>query len=306
MSRRAPLFGLFLPQLRMEFATIERRVRVAEELGFHSVWLMDHLSPPGLPKADCFEAWTLASVLAARTSTIRIGHLVLCAPFRHPALLAKMAATLDVISGGRLELGLGWGSVADELSAFGVSDHPAPVRAAQLSELLEILELMFSGEEVSFAGEHYRLDGVTSRPRPVAGRVPIHLGGAGTQLTMPLVSRFADWWNCPSYAVDRVAVLKPLAGSARLSMQHPLALAPAAAGRDEVVATAQRRFGSWGGVIAGTPDEVAASLAREAALGAELFVLQFSDFGAPETLQLFAREVIPAVAAAVSEGPAAR
>ena len=307
MSAPAPAFGLFLPQLRMSFATIEERVRVAEESGFHSVWLMDHLAPPGLADADCLEGWTVASALATRTTAIRLGHLVLCAPFRHPAVLAKMAATLDVISGGRLELGLGWGSVAAELKAFGVSDEPASVRAARLAETLEILELMFTGETVSYAGANYRLDGVTARPVPVSGRLPIHLGGAGTRLTMPLVSRFADWWNCPSYAVDRVTELKSLAGSARLSIQHPVGLATSAADREAVVATAKRRFGTWGGLIAGTPDEVASALAGEVALGAELFVLQFSDFWTPETIRLFAREVIPAVSAAVAAavpGPA--
>jgi len=306
MTAGPPFFGLFLPQLRMDFGTIEHRARVAEESGFHSVWLMDHLSPPGLPDADCLEGWTLASALAARTSTVRLGHLVLCDPFRHPSVLAKMAATLDVISGGRLELGLGWGSVADELHAFGVSDDPAPVRAARLAETLAILELMFSGEPVSFDGAHYHLEGAMARPRPVAGRIPIHLGGAGRRLTMPLVARFADWWNCPSYAVERVAALKPLAGSARLSIQLPVGLAASALERDEVAATAQRRFGSWGGLIAGTPDEVAASLRHEVELGADLFVLQFSDFGSPETLRLFADEVMPAVAGAMPGGPAAR
>jgi alkanesulfonate monooxygenase SsuD/methylene tetrahydromethanopterin reductase-like flavin-dependent oxidoreductase (luciferase family) len=288
-------FGLFLPQLRMSFATIEHRARTAEECGFHSLWLMDHLSPPGLPEHDCFEGWTLASALAMRTSVIRLGHLVLCDPFRHPAVLAKMAATLDVLSEGRLELGLGWGSVEAELRTFGVSDQPAAVRAARLGETLQILDLLFTGEPVSFSGDHYRLEGAVARPRPVHGRVPIHLGGAGPRLTMPLVARFADWWNCPSYAVDRLASLRPLAGSARLSVQHPIGLAPSTRERDEVVAEAERRFGSWGGLVAGTPDEVAAALRAEADLGAELFVLQLSDFAQPETLGLFAREVMPAV-----------
>src|SRR5262245_45041864 len=112
-------FGLFLPQLRMSFDTIVERTLAAEAAGFDSVWLMDHMAPPGMPHHDSFEGWTLASALAARTSTIRIGHLVTCAPFRHPALLAKMAATVDVLSDGRLDLGLGWGSVPAELRTFG-------------------------------------------------------------------------------------------------------------------------------------------------------------------------------------------
>jgi alkanesulfonate monooxygenase SsuD/methylene tetrahydromethanopterin reductase-like flavin-dependent oxidoreductase (luciferase family) len=124
-----PWFGLYLPQLRMSFDRILERTLAAEAAGFDSIWLMDHLCAPMATDVDTFEGWTIASALAARTSTIRIGHLVLCDPFRHPALLAKMAATLDVVSGGRLELGIGWGSVPDELRAYGFGPEPAPVRS---------------------------------------------------------------------------------------------------------------------------------------------------------------------------------
>ncbi|MER3453361.1 MAG: LLM class flavin-dependent oxidoreductase, partial [Chloroflexota bacterium] len=115
--------GVFLPQLRMSFDAIETRVRAAEAAGYHSVWFMDHLAAPAAPAADCFEGWTLATALAARTERIRLGHLVLCNPFRHPALLAKMAASLDVISRGRLELGIGWGSVPAELRDWGIGEE---------------------------------------------------------------------------------------------------------------------------------------------------------------------------------------
>lgn len=288
--------GVFLPQLRMSFATIEERVLAAEEAGYHSVWFMDHLAAPAAPQADCFEGWTLATAVGARTGSIRIGHLVLCNQFRHPALLAKMAATLDVVTGGRLELGIGWGSVREELRAWGIGDEPADRRAERLRETLEVLRLLFTGEPVSYQGRHVHLDGVVARPTPVAGRIPIHIGGGGPRLTMPLVREFADWWNCPSYAVARLDELRPLAGAARVSVQHPVGLAPSSAARDEVAETARRRFGSWGGLICGTPDEVAAALRAEAAAGVELFVLQFSDFGTPATLRLFADEVLPALA----------
>ena len=278
----------------MDFATIEARVHAAEDLGFDSAWFMDHVAAPMARQHDCFEAWTLVSALAARTTTIRLGHLVLCGPFRHPVLLAKMAATVDVISGGRLELGIGWGSVPEELHDYGFGDEPAPGRAARLAETLEILELLFTGEPVDYAGRYYRLEGAVCRPRPVSGRLPVHLGGAGRRLTMPLVTRFADWWNCPSYAVAQLGQLRPLAGDrAKLSVQHPIGLVPNSASRQAVVEQAERRFGSWGGLIAGTPDEVAAALRAEVSLGVELFVLQFSDFGHPETLELFANEVVP-------------
>jgi alkanesulfonate monooxygenase SsuD/methylene tetrahydromethanopterin reductase-like flavin-dependent oxidoreductase (luciferase family) len=123
----------------------------------------------------------------------------------------------------------------------------------------------------------------------------VHIGGGGPKLTMPLVERFADWWNCPGYALDRIDDLRPLAGNARVSVQHPIGLAANAADRDETIATVNRRFGSWGGVIAGTADEVGAALLSEVQRGVEGFVCQFSDFGAPETIDRFMRDVVPAI-----------
>lgn len=295
--RRAVVqIGLYLPQVRMDFSTIEERVLMAEGLGFHSVWFMDHLAAPALPDADTLEGWTVAAALARRTSRIRLGHLTLCASFRHPALLAKMAATLDVISQGRLDLGLGWGSVEDELRTFGYPDEPPKVRATRLVESLEVLDRMFSGQEFSFKGRFHQLRNAIGRPVPVQRpRIPIHIGGGGRRYTVPIASHYADWWNCPSYAVDRLEGLIPLARPARVSVQHVVGLASNRAARDEVVAEAQRRFGSWGGVIAGTPKEVADALNDEIDLGVEAFICQFSDFGTAKSLRLFAREVMPAL-----------
>jgi alkanesulfonate monooxygenase SsuD/methylene tetrahydromethanopterin reductase-like flavin-dependent oxidoreductase (luciferase family) len=279
----------------MSFDRLLERTLAAEAAGFDSVWLMDHFTAPAAPEVDTLEGFTVATALAAHTSTIRIGHLVLCDPFRHPVLLAKMAATLDVISGGRLELGVGWGSVPVELETYGFGPEPAKVRAAKLRETLEITELMFGGETFDYDGTHYHLRRAIGRPVPVQAHMPIHIGGGGPKLTMPLVERFADWWNCPGYALERMDELRPLAGNARVSTQHPIGLALDAAARDEVVETVHRRFGSWGGVIAGTANEVADALAAEVNKGVEGFVMQFSDFGTPETARHFMAEVAPAV-----------
>lgn len=293
-------FGVFLPQLRMSFDSILERALAAEAAGFDSVWLMDHLAAPAAPQWDTLEGWTLAAALAVRTSRIRLGHLVTCDPFRHPAVLAKMAATVDVLSGGRLEVGLGWGSVDAELRAFGIDAGAAPERAARLRETLEILPRMFAGEPFDYAGAHYRLDGAIGRPAPVQDPIPVHLGGAGPKLTMPLVREFADWWNCPSYAADRLAELRPQAGDARVSVQHPVGLAEGDADREEVAGLVHRRFGSWGGVVTGTPPAVTDALAADVALGARGFVLQFHDFGTVATFERFMSDVAPAVRAAAS------
>ncbi|MDE0604393.1 MAG: LLM class flavin-dependent oxidoreductase, partial [bacterium] len=109
-----PQFSVFMPQMRMDMATIEERVRAAETSGFHKIDLMDHLNPPLLPAAPMYEAFVIATAVAAWTEQVRIGHMVLCGQFRHPALLAKMIVSLDHFSGGRFDLGIGWGSVPDE------------------------------------------------------------------------------------------------------------------------------------------------------------------------------------------------
>ena len=296
-ERADPWFGIYLPQLRMPFERILERTLAAEAAGFDSIWLMDHFVAPRAPEVDTLEGFTVATALAAHTSTIRIGHLVLCDPFRHPVLLAKMAASLDVVSGGRLELGIGWGSVPDELEMFGFGPEPAVVRAAKLRESIEILRLMFAGEPFDYDGAHYRLRRAIGRPVPAQSHVPIHIGGGGPKRTMPLVAEFADWWNCPGYALDRLDELRPLAGNARISTQHPVGLAPDAASRDDVTAQVHKRFGTWGGVVAGTADEVADALAAEAGRGVDGFVLQFSDFGTPDTAHRFMSEVAPRVRA---------
>src|SRR5207247_1778123 len=127
--------GVYLPQVGLAWDDLRARVVACDRLGIHSVWFMDHLYPPGLPTVPSFEAWTTAAALMAVTERVRLGHLVLASGFRHPALLAKMAITLDHASGGRLELGLGSGSYAAEFAAFGPDFPPAPERPGRLAEL---------------------------------------------------------------------------------------------------------------------------------------------------------------------------
>ncbi|HEV8296766.1 MAG TPA: LLM class flavin-dependent oxidoreductase [Acidimicrobiales bacterium] len=292
-----PAFSLFIPQMRMSFDTILERVSAAEANGFDGVSLMDHLAPPGLPASDMYDGFVTAALLAARTERLRICHLVTCDAFRHPAVLAKMAVSLDHLSGGRFDLGIGWGSVPDELRRFDIGGDAPAVRSARMRETLEILELLFTGEAFDYDGRCWTMRAAQQRPTPLAGRIPIIIGGGGPKLTMPLVQRFADWWNCPSYAVEQLDELRPLAGRARVSTQHPVTIAPTAAALDDVKELAFKRFGNWGGLIVGTPDQVVDQLVAHARLGVELFFLPFTDFAPPATLELFGREVIPAVRA---------
>jgi alkanesulfonate monooxygenase SsuD/methylene tetrahydromethanopterin reductase-like flavin-dependent oxidoreductase (luciferase family) len=275
----------------MSFDKIISRAQDAERASFDGVALIDHLAPPGLPAAGIYDAMTTAAAVIASTARLRVTHLVLCGPFRHPALLAKEVVSLDHLSGGRFELGIGWGSVPGEFARFGVPVEDAPTRAARLAEGLHIVRKLLTGQAVDHDGRFYRLRGAVQNPPPLHGAIPVTVGGAGPRLTMPLVREFADWWNLPAYAVGRLDELRPLAGAARVSVQLPVGLALSAAARDQVAATASRRFGGWGGLVTGTTAEITQALAGYAARGVGRFFLQFSDFGEAATLEAFARNV---------------
>jgi alkanesulfonate monooxygenase SsuD/methylene tetrahydromethanopterin reductase-like flavin-dependent oxidoreductase (luciferase family) len=303
-EQHVPLFGLYVPQLHMPVGDIEARAVAAERAGFDSIWLMDHLAPPRAAQLGMWEGLELAAFLAARTSTIDIGHLVLCSEFRHPAVLAKCAVTLDHLSDGRFTLGLGWGSWPDELARFGISSDSMADRSDRMRETLEILQLLFTGEEVSYGGRWFQLRGARQLPAPVRGHIPVLIGGAGATLTLPLVARFADWWNCPADRIRELDGLRPLAGRARVSTQHPIGMAWRPSERDAVREQTAKRF-RWGGdaIITGTADEVVAALAARARSGVEMFIVPFGDRARPDTIRRFGDEVIPAVRAAVQGLP---
>lgn len=294
-----PEFSLFIPQMRMPFPTIIERCKAAEDAGFDGVALMDHLVPPGVPHTDVYDCFVTAAAIASHTQRVRITPLVACAPFRHPAVLAKMAVSLDHLSGGRFELGIGWGSVADELHQFGTGDEPPPARSAQLDEQLHIITSLLRGDEFDFDGTYYRLRAARQRPLPLS-HIPILIGGAGPRLTMPLVARYADWWNLPAYAVEQLSDLRPLAGSARISTQHVVGLAPTEADLPHVRATTERRYTNWGSLMVGTAPMITDALVETARRGVERFFLHFSDFAPTSTLARFGSEVIPAVREALT------
>ncbi|MGN5236770.1 LLM class flavin-dependent oxidoreductase [Rhodococcus sp. SJ-3] len=287
-------FGVFVPQFRIDVRGMQARAVAAEHAGFDSFWLMDHLYSPGGRPTDSLESWTLLTMLAGATSTIRLGHLVGCNPLRHPALLSKMAATVDNISGGRLDLGLGWGSVEAEFDMFGIPVGSRRERAEALGETIEIFRKMCNGEPFDYDGRHFRLRGAYGLPAPVQSRIPIHIGGGGKQLTMPLVAEHADWWNCLGSARHRIDELAPLRGQARISAQYAVGFAQSREQIPDVAAATARRMPdqSWGAPLVGTADMLIDQLNEERQRGVELFVLRFHDFAAPETLERFGRDVI--------------
>ena len=304
--------GVYLPQVGLTWEELRARVVAADRLGIASVWFMDHLYPPGLPRVPSFEAWTTASALAGVTERVRLGHLVLCNAFRHPALLAKMATTLDHASGGRLDLGLGSGSYEPEFTAFGVEFERSRRRAERLDEALTVLHRLLTEEAPSFDGRYYRLREAPSLPRPIQRpRPPIHVGGAGERRTLPLVARHADVWNCPTYALAelprKLEVLRHECArigrdpaTLGVTEEAVLALVGSRADVERVRAFAERRFAGpgWGfaaGGYCGTPDDVVARIRERHRLGVQGFVFFLHDRGEPETLRLLVAEVAPAL-----------
>ena len=289
-------FHLFLPQMRMPLDTIVERAQAAEAAGFEGMALMDHLAPPLAAQHDMWEAMTAATWLLARTESLVVGHLVLCDPLRHPAVLARQATTLDHASGGRYELGIGWGSVPDELDTFGVGAAPARERVARLRESLDVMRALWTGEPVTYDGRFFQLREAQQRPAPTRP-IPVVVGGVGDR-TLEVVRAHADWWNVPIQSLDRIDALRDRVGSARVSAQVMVALVPTEADRAAVTELVARRFGGsvmGDTTVVGTPDELAAHFTALRARGVERFYVWFTDFAPPDTLARFG-EVIAAVA----------
>jgi alkanesulfonate monooxygenase SsuD/methylene tetrahydromethanopterin reductase-like flavin-dependent oxidoreductase (luciferase family) len=166
-----------------------------EQQGWDSLWLPDHFVPTANPSGPMFEAWTLLAALATHTSTARIGILVSSNTFRHPAMLAKQAVTVDHISNGRLELGVGAGWFAEEHEMFGLPFPKTRELVDQYEEAVELLDRYLSGDQTSFEGDHYTLRDAWNRPAPVQKpRMPLMLGAHGPRM-IDIASRYADTWN---------------------------------------------------------------------------------------------------------------
>jgi F420-dependent oxidoreductase-like protein len=174
-------------------------VTAAEDAGFDSVWVMDHffqLPPLGGPDQPMLEAYTLLGALAARTQRVQLGTLVTGVTYRNPGVLAKIVTTLDVVSRGRAILGIGGAWYDVEHQGLGIDYPEDRVRLDMLEEAVQVCRAMFTGDDVSFTGVHYRLDHARNQPRPVqAGGPKIMVGGGGEKRTLRLVARYADMCN---------------------------------------------------------------------------------------------------------------
>jgi alkanesulfonate monooxygenase SsuD/methylene tetrahydromethanopterin reductase-like flavin-dependent oxidoreductase (luciferase family) len=273
---------LFLPQVRVPVADIVERARHAEASGFTGIAFIDHLEAPGLPDESIWEAMSVATWVAAKTERLRIGHLVLCDAFRHPAVLAKQAVTLSEASDGRFELGLGSGSWPAEFTRFDVGQQDPVARVKQLESHLDVI------------GQYWgRGDDATRSQSPLPTHpIPLILGGTGRRM-MELVRRYADWWNIPANHIDRLAELAPAAGSARVSIQQMIGFVRKDSDPAKVREVSARRFGNLGsGLVCGDADELSGHFSNLSGQGVERFYVWFADFAAPESLHEFGETVI--------------
>jgi alkanesulfonate monooxygenase SsuD/methylene tetrahydromethanopterin reductase-like flavin-dependent oxidoreductase (luciferase family) len=192
--QQPPRFGIVRNQ-NLPWETIARHWQVFEELGFDSIWHADHYQRPSIPEAPFLEGWTLLSALAMKTETPRIGILVTSNTFRHPPLLAKQAVTVDHISRGRLELGIGTGWYQAEHERFGVPYPETPELVDRFEEAVVLVDKLLTQEVTTFAGAYYQVHDAPFRPAPLQRpRPPLTLGAHGPRM-LRLVARYADRWN---------------------------------------------------------------------------------------------------------------
>jgi alkanesulfonate monooxygenase SsuD/methylene tetrahydromethanopterin reductase-like flavin-dependent oxidoreductase (luciferase family) len=276
---------LFLPQVRLPVADIAERARHAEASGFDGIAFIDHLEAPGQPNESIWEAMGIATWVAAKTQRLRIGHLVLCDAFRHPAVLAKQAVTLSDASDGRFELGLGAGSWPAEFTRFDVGQQDPVARVERLGRHLALIR-QYWGD----GGEDADATQLPRRTHPI----PLVLGGSGRRM-MELVRRYADWWNLQANHLDRLPKLAPAAGTARISIQQMVGFARSGSDPNAVRDVSTRRFGHLGpGLVCGDADELIQHFAGLTAQRVERFYVWFADFAVPDSLAEFGESVIKA------------
>ena len=293
--------------------TMLRIGRKLEAAGYSSLWVYDHFHTVPEPTQEVtYEAWTLMAALAATTETIRIGQMCTCNSYRPPAYLAKMASSIDVISGGRLEFGIGAGWYEHEYLAYGYEFPKASVRIGQLREAVEIIKAMWTQPEATYEGRYYRVAGAINQPKSLQSpHPPMWIAGGGEKLTLRLVAEHADYANFAGdletfvrkseilqahcEAVDRdfseigrTLPAEIIVATTEAALRDTLARAAAQRGTD--AETYRSR------IVAGSPDEVVAQLSPIQEAGASYLIVYFADAAWGDSIDLFASEVAPQLA----------
>lgn len=324
-------FGAFVPQgWRLDLAGIEPSRQWAamqevahtiEKAGYESLWVYDHFHTVPIATAEpTYEAWTLMAALAAVTERVRLGQMCTCNSYRSPAYLAKVAASVDVISGGRVEMGIGAGWYKHEYLGYGYEFPKASVRIGRLREGVEIMRRMWTEDEVEYNGEHYQLQGAVCRPQPLQQpHIPMWVAGGGEKLTLAIAARHAAYTNFGLTLEEFVHKSSVLAGHCseagtdyeaivRSSNFNVVCEESDAAVEDRIswikdraadLVPAERadRIGEMFRPMAGTPGQLVEKLRPWADAGLGHMICYFAEAAHDAMgLELFAREVVPALA----------
>jgi F420-dependent oxidoreductase-like protein len=319
MPNEHVVFGAFMPQgWKMELASVDgasakwdKAVEIAvlaEDLGYDSIWVYDHFHNVPRPAHEAvFECWTTTAAISQRTSRIRLGQMVGCNSYRNPGVLAKITSTVDVISGGRLDWGIGAGWYENEYRGYGFEFPQPKDRIGMLRETVEIVKSMWTQPETTFHGAYYDLSRANCDPKPVQEpHPPVWIGGGGEQLTLRVVARHADCSNFggqPDQWAHKRAVLQAHCaevGRDEDTIRKTWSPEVFIRGTEREVEAAGSRslwgepVDSWrAGNLVGTPEQVCDKIQTYVGLGCRGFIPWCSDYPDTETLTLFANEVIP-------------
>jgi F420-dependent oxidoreductase-like protein len=308
------LFGLHTGPQNCSLDDLRRVWQLADRSGFHWVSIWDHFYPamlnPGDAQGTCFEAVSIMTALAAETHNVRVGSLVYCMAYRHPAVLANAMVTVDHVSGGRMELGLGAGWSQIEFDAYGIPFLSMKDRLDQLEEGVQIIRGLFTQETTTFRGKHYQVNEARCAPKPLQRLPRIWLGGMGEKRLLRMAAKYADGWNVPFIGPElfqqKNAVLtqwceKERRPAREITRTVNLGLA---IGRNEIEAQRKReglqtQFGAAlsfmePGMLIGTPQQVIDRIAAYVRGGAEWIIVALRAPFDVEGLQVFVDEVMPA------------
>ena len=311
MAEATIRFSIQTPLEGASFAILARHWQAAERLGYDSVWLDDHFYGVVTPPSDdALECWTLMAALARETSSLRFGTLVACNGYRPPALVAKMAASVDHISNGRLEFGLGAGWYEQEFTAYGYDFPPIGVRLRQLDEALHICRRMWTEEKATYTGKYHCVRDAWCNPKPLQKPYPpIMVGGGGERVLLRIVATHADRWNFGGSVADFRHKLAVLEAHCREIGRDPRTIEKSWFGNVIIEADEERvqrrlakraaRAGAAADpldqrTIVGTPAGVIARIREYVATGVTHFIAMFGRVDRLDSTELFAREVIAA------------
>jgi F420-dependent oxidoreductase-like protein len=296
------------PTAAQSWNDVVELARHCEQTGWDGVYFADHFMPNSQGSepldGDTLECWSVLAALGSLVPRVQLGSLVSSVTYRHPAVLAKIAAAIDQISGGRLTLGVGAGWQLNEHAAYGIELGTVRERLDRFAEAVQILRSLLDEPRTTFDGQYFRLTDAPNQPPPVRGHLPLLVGGGGEQRTMRIAARYADHWNCwstPDLLAHKVSVLRAHcaevgrdAADIRVSTQAALFLSTDA---DWLAKRREQPAGRFP-VIIGTPGEVTEIVSQYEAAGAdELIVPDFTLGSAArkgDTCDLFIEEVASA------------